>query len=172
MNKLTLWITRYIALILFILHNTATFASSAPQNITVNIKGRILEPAPCTISGTGENGTISVDFGDEVMTTRLDGIYYKKPINYSINCSSQYMNAMMLRVVGASTGFGDGFLQSTVADLGIALTADSINYPINTFLNFNYPELPMLYAAPIKKSGSVLKGQPFTATAIMQVYYQ
>lgn len=172
MNELITWSMKCITYVFFILYNTTVIAASAPQSITVNIKGRILEPAPCTISGTGENGLISVDFGDEVMITRLDGVYYKKPINYSINCSSQYMNAMMLRVVGASTGFGNGFLQSTVSDLGIALTVDSKNYPINTFINFNYPELPIIDAAPIKKPGSVLKGQPFTATAIMQVYYQ
>ncbi len=159
--------------ILFVIFiSFAQAATVPPQSITVNIKGRILEPAPCTIVGTGEKGMISVDFGNEVMINHLDGTKYRQPVNYSLSCQGQYANSLMFRIVGMVAGFGDGLLQTTVADLGIAITNDSTSFPVNSFMNFNYLRLPQLYATPIKRPGAAIKGQPFSATAIMQVYYQ
>ncbi|WMT14729.1 fimbrial protein [Serratia fonticola] len=153
-------------------YSTFSRAVPAPQSITVNIQGRILEPAPCVIAGTGDKGVISVDFGNNVMINHIDGIQYRMPVSYDIHCSAQYTNSMMLRVVGTVAGFGDGNLQTTVTDLGIALTDGTTAFPVNSFLNFNYPVLPQLYATLVKRPGVTLKGQVFSATAIMQVYYQ
>jgi type 1 fimbria pilin len=150
----------------------AVSAASPPQDVTLTISGQILEPAPCTISGTGENGSISVDFGNEVMTTRIDGLQYRQSVQYDISCSGMWSKALMLRIVGTAAGFGSGYLQSSVADLALVITEGATPVPINSMLNFTYPGAPALFVTPVARPGATLKGQPFTATAIMQVFYQ
>lgn len=142
-----------------------------PEDVTLKITGRLVEPAPCTITGTGEKGTISVNFG-RVNIDKIDGNNYRRPINYQIECIANRTNSLMITITGAPAPFGTGLLQTDVDSLAILMTNEGSAFPINTMLNFTWPTLPNLYATPVARSGAVLKGQPFSASAIMQVYYQ
>lgn len=146
-------------------------ARPKPEDVTLKITGRLLEPAPCTITGTGEKGAISVDF-NEVKINKIDGNNYRRQINYQLSCIANRENSLMLHIVGAPAAFGSGFLKTDVDDLAISITHDNSPYPINTFLNFSWPIYPVLYATPVMRSGASLKGKPFSASAVMQVYYQ
>lgn len=41
-----------------------------------------------------------MNFGDEVMTTRIDGSNYRRPVNYTLTCNGQSSNALKLQVQG------------------------------------------------------------------------
>lgn len=121
----------------------------------VNIRGTVILPPPCTINN---NQTIWVDFGDEVMTTRIDGVNYKQTIAYSLSCDIQKSNDLKMRIQGGTAGFGTGLLSTNKGDLGIALYYGTQRLNINTWFNYTYPNQPVLYAVPVKRSGATLTG--------------
>jgi type 1 fimbria pilin len=135
----------------------------------VNIRGTVILPPPCTINN---NQTIRVDFGDEVMTTRIDGVNYKQTIAYSLNCEIQKSNALKMSIQGNTAGFGTGLLRTNKSDLGIALYYETQRLNINTWFNYTYPNQPVLYAVPVKRSGATLTGGEFTASATLLIDYQ
>lgn len=49
------------------------------QTATVKVSVTVMQPLPCTING---GRPIEVDFGDEVMTTRINGNFYRMPIDF------------------------------------------------------------------------------------------
>lgn len=135
---------------------------------TLNITGTILLPPPCVINGDQE---ISVNFTDEVMTTKVDGINYRQPVNYRLACSGASANALKMQIRGIDSGFVNS-LQTSNADLGIALSSDGQALPVNSWLNFNLPNQPALFATLVKRPGTTLKAGLFMATATMLVDYQ
>ncbi|MFV8987814.1 fimbrial protein [Serratia fonticola] len=135
----------------------------------VNIRGTVILPPPCTINN---NQTIWVDFGDEVMTTRIDGVNYKQTISYSLSCDIQKSNDLKMRIQGGPAGFGTGLLGTNNGDLGIALYYGTQRLNINTWFNYTYPTQPVLYAVPVKRSGATLAGGEFNASATLLIDYQ
>lgn len=75
------------------------------QTATVKVSVTVMQPLPCTING---GRPIEVDFGDEVMTTRINGNFYRMPIDFSFTCNNPYKNAMRLQVQGGTANFGQG----------------------------------------------------------------
>lgn len=132
-------------------------------NLTVNIMA-----PPCVIN---DNRPIEVEFGN-VMTTRVDGNDYRMPVNYTLDCKDAPSSAMKLQVQGAGASFDGALLQTSNAALGIKLQSGTTPLPINTWLNFTYPNKPELSAVPVKQSGITLAGGEFTAGATMKVDYQ
>ena len=57
------------------------------QTATVKVSVTVMQPLPCTING---GRPIEVDFGDEVMTTRINGNFYRMPIDFSFTCNNPY----------------------------------------------------------------------------------
>ncbi|MFV8979237.1 fimbrial protein [Serratia fonticola] len=146
---------------------------AAPVDLRLSINGTILIPAPCKITGQGGSDQITVKFGNAVNTTALDGVNYRQLIDYSVTCDAGINNALSLRFQGNTADFGSGILKTDVNDLGIKITHGEDNtFPLGTLLPFSYPNLPKLYAAPVKRPGATLKGQPFSASATLHVFYQ
>lgn len=135
---------------------------------TLTIQGTILLPPPCVING---DAPISVSF-DEVLTTRVDGFNYRKPVEYSLQCTAASSNALKMMIQGGSAGFGNGALQTSIPNLGINLETETSAFPVNTWLNFTFPQQPKLYAVPVKLPGSSLRADGFSAAATMIVDYQ
>lgn len=145
------------------------FVAAQAQAFTpISVRVTVIEPPSCTIN---DDNVIEVDFG-EVMTTRVDGDAYRRAINYYVRCSGLTSNALTLQFQGAGTAFDGGALQTNVSDLGIALYRDRERLPLNQALNFTYPDVPVLYAAPVKRPGATLSGGKFTAGATLRVDYQ
>ncbi|HGM5492527.1 TPA: fimbrial protein [Serratia fonticola] len=159
--------TRYYAalLISLLLFNGS---SAIAATSTLNISGNILLPPPCEING---QETISVDFTDQVMTTRVDGINYRQPVLYKLDCTTSSSNALKMKIQGMDAGFS-GALQTTITNLGIVLSTDSQTMPVNSWLNFSLPSQPNLFATLVKRPGTMLKAADFTAAATMVVDYQ
>lgn len=146
-----------------------------PLYTELSISGIIQVPLPCTISGDEGKDAITVKFGDAVSTTQLDGVNYRVPINYSIECEAGVNNALQLSIQGNDAGFGNGVLKTNVTNLGIKIThgeRGSTSLPLGAYLPFSYPTLPKLYAAPVKRTGAALTGQPFSASATLSISIQ
>ncbi|WP_447885646.1 fimbrial protein [Serratia fonticola] len=140
----------------------------AAPSATVTVKVTVVAPPPCVIN---DDRPIEVEFGD-VMTTRVDGSSYRMPVNYTLDCTGAPSNAMKLQIQGNGASFDSTVLQTTQPALGVQLHVGSARLPINTAANFTYPNKPVLFAVPVKKSGATLTGGEFTAAATMKVDYQ
>lgn len=135
---------------------------------TVTVKITVVSP-PCEVNN---NNLIEVNFGNDVMTTRVDGEYKKMPIVYSVQCQGEAAGAARIRIEGDSAVFDAGVLNTNKTDFGIELLNDGKRLPINSWLNFSYPSLPKLEAVPVKRSGARLSGGAFSAGATMKVEYR
>ncbi|MDU7767913.1 MAG: fimbrial protein [Serratia marcescens] len=103
-SRTALWLAGLLALVQL----------SAEANTLVNVRVTVLSP-PCVING---GQPIEVNFGDEVMTTRIDGSNYRRPVNYTLTCNGQSSNALKLQVQGAAAGFDGQLLRTSQDGLG------------------------------------------------------
>ncbi|MFO2465642.1 fimbrial protein [Pseudomonas sp. 15FMM2] len=138
--------------------------SSSTINVTV-----ILTAEPCKVNN---NNIIEVDFGDDVQTKLVDGNYKKMQVPYTVQCPAGAPSAMSIRIEGAAAAFDSSVLTTNIGNFGIAILTDGARLPINSSKDFTYPNLPRLYAVPVKRSGATLKGGGFSAGAIMRVEYR
>ncbi|MDY7605653.1 fimbrial protein [Serratia marcescens] len=141
-------------------------AKTATATVTVKIT---LTAPPCDVN---DNKLIEVNFGNDVMTTRVDGEYKKMPINYTLKCQGGASNAVRMRIDGQGAAFDGGVLKTNKTDFGIELLNSGKRLPINGWLNFTYPNQPTLEAVPVKRSGARLSGGAFSASATMKVEYR
>ncbi|WP_447872339.1 fimbrial protein [Serratia fonticola] len=143
-------------------------AMAQTATATVTVKVTVVAP-PCEINN---NNLIEVNFGNDVMTTRVDGDYKKMPIVYSVQCKGGASNAVRMLIDGDGATFDGQVLGTGKTDFGIALLSNGSRMPINTWLDFNYQDLPKLEAVPVKRKGASLTGGPFSAGATMKVEYR
>ncbi|EMD1301833.1 fimbrial protein [Serratia marcescens] len=136
---------------------------------TIKVTVTIVAQPPCVINN---NNLIEVNFGNDVMTTRIDGSYKKQPVVYSVECKNAPNNAMKLQIQGNSAGFDSEVLKTNKDGLGVALLRNGNRQPINSWINFTYPTKPTLEAVPVKRVGATLRGGKFSAGATMKVEYQ
>lgn len=113
-----------------------------------------------------------MDFGSELLTTKIDGNNYIRTVDYSLECKDNTRNAMKMMVQGNATTFDASALQSNMADLGVSLRANGAALTINDWMNFTYPDKPVLQAVPVMRAGSTLSGGDFMAAATLMVSYQ
>lgn len=156
---------RYGALALLLVG--VAFGGVADENML--FFGTLVEPPPCVVNG---DSLIEVDFGNDVMTTRIDGSYKKMPVNYLVECKDVSSNAMKIQIQGNGVSFDSDVLQTNKSNLGIKFLRNGSAQPINSWINFTYPSLPKFEAVPVKKNSAVLSGGVFTAGATMKVEYQ
>ncbi|WP_455872361.1 fimbrial protein [Serratia proteamaculans] len=136
---------------------------------TIKVTVTIVAAPPCVIN---DNNLIEVNFGDDVLTIRVDGkAYKKKPVTYSVNCGGP-SSAVKMLIEGSGADFDSEVLQTDQTDFGIALLNNDRGYPINTWINFDTSDPPKLEAVPAKRVGARLQGGAFSAGATMKVEYQ
>lgn len=162
------WRALYVALYatLLALGATAHPAMAASYSISVTV---ILTAPPCEIN---HNNLIEVDFGNDVLTTLVDGSYKRMPVLYTVQCPPEGSSAMGIRIVGTGAAFNHDVLTTNITDFGIALSSNGTSMPINSTKDFTYPALPEVYAVPVKRPGATLSGGVFSAGAIMMVEYR
>lgn len=137
--------------------------------VSVSIRGVILAPPPCVINA---GSTLNVPFGDDLMTTRIDGVNYRRGVPYTLTCGPQPSNNMKITLQGSGAGFGSAYLGTSKSDLGIKLLLNGAAWPLNNAVNFTYPTLPVIEAVPVKNPGSTLTGGAFSASATLVVALQ
>lgn len=158
---------RYLWQIVGLIGLFSSMLAQAYTLVTVNVT--IFVKPQCVING---NKPITVSFTDAVMTTRVDGNQYRQPLNYTLVCTSQLSNAMKIQILGTDAGFGNGALQTNNDNLGIAFLSGTTKLPVNSWLSFTYPNIPVLEAVPVTRPDAILSGGIFSASATMVVEYQ
>lgn len=141
----------------------------ALANTTVNFSVTVIDPPPCKINNGND---VSVDFGNEVLITRVNGENYKQQVPYNLTCEPQpSSNALKMQFTGQAAGF-DSALATSNSNLGIKLLQGDVVLPINSWLNFTWPAAPEIKAVLVKRPGATLSPGAFTGVATMTVLYQ
>lgn len=136
---------------------------------TVTFHGTLIEAPPCIVNGGNQ---IVVDFGNEVMTTRIDGTAYKERIAFTLDCSEAIDTKQKVRITGTTAGFDTQALAGNQSGFGIALYQGAVRYTPGEWLAFTDPAVPELYAVPVKQDGVTLSGGEFSVLASLVVDYQ
>lgn len=149
-------------------------ASCSSLAATVTVKGNVVQPT-CTIN---DGTTIDIPFGDEVVTTRIDGKEYdKQRVNYTVECEGDTSSGTLLQlsISGTNASFGNGLLQTSVAGLGVQFLNGSSPFALNTGLakfDYNSGSQPDIYAVLARDPSVTLPAGAFSATAMISVDYQ
>lgn len=136
--------------------------------------GTLVAQPPCTINN---GNVIEVDFGDDLLTTKVDGVNYSRPINYTLDCSAAGNRGLRMMIKGTKSTFNFTLLGTNErpGSLGIAVKREGSEavIDINTWieLNANQP-VPRLRAVPVRAEWLELLPGPFTASATLLVEYQ
>ena len=166
-NQQGLWAGGWLALTLL----SAGLPVTAAENM--RFYGTLIEPPPCQVNG---DRAIEVDFGEDVLTTRVDGVNYSKPINYTLDCTGAGTRAIRVQIQGAPASFNGNVLATVErSDLGIALKLAGVGLtmPINSWVKLESTSTKLdLQAVPVKAPGSQLTAGRFTAGATMVFDYQ
>lgn len=141
--------------------------------VNVTVQGVVIAKPKCEINGGKD---IGVFFG-ELNTKDIDGVNYgKRQIPYQVICNGDTSGSngfMKVTLQGGAPGFGEGLLRTDNNDLAIKLLLrNNQQLKLNEWLNFTYPDMPELYAVPIKRSGTTLRGGDFSGSATLLVEVQ
>ncbi|MDY7535217.1 fimbrial protein [Pseudomonas sp. Bout1] len=139
----------------------------ADTNLT--IRAVIIASPPCVING---GSTLNVPFGNDLLTSRIDGINYRRDVPYTVRCDSPFSNAMTLELKGAGASFDSNVLSTPKTDLGVKLFVNGADWPLNTPVRFTHPNFPAVQAVPVKRTGSTLTGGVFATAATLVIEYQ
>ncbi|ANF84540.1 exotoxin [Pseudomonas antarctica] len=144
-------------------------SQSAQADTSLTIRAVIIAPPPCVINS---GGTLDVPFGNDLLTSRVDGVNYRRDVPYTVTCDSPFNNAMKLELKGTGASFDSRVLLTRKTDLGVKLFVNGADWPLNTAVNFTHPNFPVVQAVPVKRAGSSLTGGAFDAAATLVVDYQ
>ncbi|CFQ54536.1 fimbrial protein [Yersinia aleksiciae] len=166
-------VNRFVPVVMMTFIGATTLLSSSAWALNkvaaVNITVSIFAAPPCVINS---NSTINVDFGDDLLTSRIDGVNYMKPISYNLDCTTAASNTLKMSIKGDGAALDASYLQTSNNGLGIKLMRSGQALPLNSTFNFTYPTIPVLQAVPIKQTSAALATGLFTASATMVVEYQ
>lgn len=155
-------ITRRIIFFIFLsLLSSSVWAISG--FLKLNVNGSV-EASPCSIN----NGqTIDVDFND-VYIDKIEGEYYKRKIDYNINCKSGGNPKFLMTFDGDRDGY---YLKTNIDNLFISFKNGNEDFSMGSGIAINYKTPPDIYAVLIKKKGANLRSGEFYAHATMNLMY-
>jgi type 1 fimbria pilin len=145
-------------------------SQSVQADTNLTIRAVIIAPPPCVINS---GSTLNVPFGNDLLTSRIDGVNYRREVPYTVRCDPPvFNNAMTLELKGTAAAFDNNVLSTPKTDLGIKLFANGADWPLNTPLRFTHPTFPAVQAVPVKRAGSTLTGGAFATAATLVIEYQ
>ncbi|WP_437749983.1 fimbrial protein (plasmid) [Enterobacter mori] len=136
--------------------------------LTVNVTGVIVEGV-CEINN-GE--TVHVNFGNNLQASQINGQNFMQTIEYALVCEDLISNDLEMQFEGAATEFSDNYLATDREGLGIKLYMNGQEMPMNTWMPFSWPEIPVLQAAPVKDDNTEIETGVFNASATLKIQYQ
>lgn len=159
---------RYILICLSIMGGLLTSPLAvAVTNVTVKVT--VVAALACVING---NQPVQVDFGQMVRIDKIDGSYALTEINDGITCQNNANNALKLKISALTTSFDAKAIKTDQAALGIALYNGNTRISPNEWINFTWPNKPLLKVAPVKQSNASLKAGAFSGSATLTLDYQ
>lgn len=154
--------------LLFILLTLLNGHLFAAEEVAIKLRGGLIAPPPCTINSGGK---IDVDFGERVGVNKVDGKNYRQRVDYAITCEQGALPWQMTLTLKGAVGFDKAALQTNNDNLNIRVYQNNTPFIINSTINIEPGNLPVLEAVPISKPGAVLSEGAFFATATLQAEY-
>lgn len=140
--------------------------STLASNIHVNVE--VLGPS-CTVNN-GE--IIEVDFGDEIVSTKLNGANYKQSFTFSLQCTSATANTVYLAFEGEKWEPGINALKTSKENLHIEFYRGLNLIFLNEKIAVSKDEFHTFQVTPIKYGSVKVQPGPFSASATTVVYYE
>ncbi|HID9396041.1 TPA: fimbrial protein [Serratia marcescens] len=143
---------------------------AADNEVGIAFSGTLNEPPACVINSGRQ---IAVNFGDRVGIGKVDGKNYLQTVNYQIECEpSGNGQTLGLTLVAAASGFDSAAVPTNVPDLAIRLLLAGNAFVLNKRVAIDAANPPLLQAVPVKRQGSGLNPQAFSAQAMLLADYQ
>jgi len=140
----------------------------AAEEAVMRLRGELITPPPCVIK---DGGKIDVDFGERVGVNKVDGKNYRQRVDYEITCEPNTLRWQMVLTLKGAVGFDKAALQTDNENLNIRVYQNNTPFTINSAINIEPGNLPVLEVVPISKPGAVLSEGAFSATATLQAEY-
>lgn len=159
----------WVWLLLCSIVSTPVMAGS--KSVAMVLRVLVDAPPPCTVTSA------SVEFGN-VFISKIDGVSYKRPIDYSLVCNNLAMDDLRLNMQATTTVInGETVIDTGIAGFGIRIQKASdhsiLDLTPGTWLPFNFSSgAPALEAVPVVQSGVTLTAAEFSASATIVVDYQ
>ncbi len=136
----------------------------------MSFHGTLVAP-PCTIS-SGQS--IDVLFGTNLGVNKIDGINYKQPVNYSVNCDAGYSGNNLAIVIDTATpaAFDGSAVITNKTGLGIRILVDGVAATFAKRVAVADPASPpKIEAVPVQDSAVTLTEGAFEATMTLRADY-
>ena len=166
----------------------AALFSGQSSAATVNFTGKLVVPPLCTVTSEGSSSEmINVTFDSRMDVSKVDGVNFRQPIPYSVNCKAGSSGLdLKLILSGITATFNDGLGENSAIlstsiqknDFGIRIYQGSSMsatkaFPLNTknVITLNGDQFK-LWASPTKRTGATLVEGTFSATANLTAVYE
>lgn len=162
---------REVFFIICCLYSCNCKALESGDTSQVYISG-IITDSLCDIS---DSETIEVNFGDEIIASKIDGVNYSKAIEFDFICKLDTGTPLKLKISGSPTlDWGQGkFISTTNKNLGIKIfIGDGQQLMPNEWFNFDYPNTPSISAVLVKNNDATLEGGEFHGYALLKIEVQ
>ncbi|HHQ6539700.1 TPA: fimbrial protein [Serratia fonticola] len=140
------------------------------------IDGTLIIPPVCQL---GQQDPIKVSFG-KVGVRKVDGAAFKKDVPYQLNCLGDMSQPWDVTLTFGGTLAGTGFDNATLrtitplntGKLGIQIQKNGQPLELNKAFAIDVGTPPILSAVPVKRAGTDLVGDNFTATGTLTIAFQ
>ncbi|ELY2853827.1 fimbrial protein [Cronobacter dublinensis] len=154
--------------IIFLIAALTPLVSQATDNMSFH--GTLVAP-PCKIS---RGQIIEVTFGDDLGVNKIDGINYKQPVSYTVDCEAGYSVNNLAVVVDTAhpTAFDSAAVTTNKTGLGIRILIDgtAVTFAKRVALS-NPASPPLIEAVPVKDPAVTLTEGAFEATLTLRTDY-
>ena len=166
-------LAKFILMSLLSVHLPVWGASTASAGMSF---GGTLVSEPSCIIQDGER--IDVNFGSNIASSKVDGVNYMQPLNYTITCQGGTSGAVvMLSLFGEPSPFDANAIKTSIPnnELGIRVYQSGATltlFKLNSAIKIDPAAPPKLQVVPVKKLGAKLPARVFEAWATLQADYQ
>ncbi|MEX7606157.1 fimbrial protein [Enterobacter asburiae] len=136
----------------------------------MQLHGTLIAP-PCTIS---DGQTIDVPFGNNLGVNKIDGVSFKQPVKYNVNCKAGYAVNSLAIVVETTTptAFDASAVQTDKNGLGIHILVDGNDVTFAKRVAVSDPASPpVIEAVPVQDPAVTLTEGAFEATMTLRTDY-
>lgn len=139
--------------------------------------GRLIIPPVCQLS---HDDPIRVSFG-KVGVRKVDGNLFKKDIPYALICQGDLSQPWDVTLTFTGQVAGSGFDNATLrpqtsaannGKLGLQIQKDGVPLELNKAFAIDKGAIPVLSAVPVKRAGTELIGDDFSATGTLSIAFQ
>lgn len=169
MQSLTL--VQVLLLMLLSLWMSMSQLKAAEESIIMG--GALIAPPLCKIN---DDERVDLNF-DRVSIEKIDGVQYRKILDYSISCEDipeNHGGVFNLTLSGKAASFSPtrSAILTNIDQLAIQVYQNGKPFVLGVPIRISLNQIPILEAVPIKAEDAKLQEKPFEATATLQVDFQ